>query len=119
MKYNKAEIINHVIAKTYLCCVKEFNDIILTDDNNLTTKPLIFKNNEVVIDLDCIEIIKAENQNKNRDRTMDCCFAISNESNLEIVLVELRFNYRESSYRKMANLKKKFLLKKLQIQNIS
>ena len=96
MKYNKIETINHIVSQNYPCCLKDFNQVILDEDNSLITLPTLFSD-VTVIDLDCIEIIKAKNEGRNRASTMDCCFAISDASNLEMLLVELRFNYQNLS----------------------
>ena len=96
MKYNKKETLGHIISKTYPCCIKDFNQIIFDEDDNIDTIPSFFSN-VLVIDLDCVEKNKAKIEKRIQCKTMDTTFAISNTSSIEMLLVELRFNYRNLS----------------------
>lgn len=107
MKYNKAETKKHIVSQTYPCCVKDFNQIVLDEDDSLVTLPTIFTDVEV-LDLDCVEIEKARSEHRNQNRTMDSTFAISDANSLEMLLVELRFNYTN-----LANLNRIVLLEKV------
>lgn len=107
MNYDKTQTENHIVSKTHTCCVKDFNQIILNEDNNLAALPTTF-NNVTVLDLDCVEIINAKNETRNQNRTMDCTFAISNAATIQMLLVELRFNYKN-----LANLNRIVLLEKV------
>lgn len=107
MKYNKVETKKHLVSQTYPCCVKDFNQIVLDEDDSLTTLPTFFTDVEV-LDLDCVEIEKARNEHRNQNRTMDTTFAISDATSLEMLLVELRFNYTN-----LANLNRIELLEKV------
>jgi len=107
MKYNKLETEKHVISQSYQCCVKDYNEIVLNEDDSITVIPTIFTDVNV-IDLDCVEKIRAQNKSQNRQSTMDSTFAISDSSNLEMLLVELRFNYRN-----LSNLNRKKLIDKV------
>lgn len=107
MKYNKVETKKHIVSQTYSCCVKDFNQIVLDEDDSLVELPSIFTNVEV-LDLDCVEIAVARSEHRNQNRTMDTTFTISDASKLEMLLVELRFNYTN-----LANLNRIELLEKV------
>jgi len=107
MEYNKVETENHIVSRTYFCCIKDFNRIILEEDDSLSVLPTVFTDIKV-IDLDCVEIEKARREHRNRNRTMDSTFAISDSSSLEMLLVEFRFNYTN-----LANLNRLILLEKV------
>ncbi|NHM08354.1 hypothetical protein G4D82_14085 [Flavobacterium sp. CYK-4] len=96
MKYNKAATISHTLSTTYPCCVKDFNQVILEEDDNLVALPNYFTNVNV-IDLDCVELNKAKAEIRPQNKTMDTTFVISNTTTAEMLLVELRFNYRNLS----------------------
>lgn len=96
MKYNKEKTLDHIISKTFPCCVKDFNQVILDEDDNLNNIPSFFTD-VLVIDLDCVEKNKAKTERRIQCKTMDNTFAISNVSSIEMLLVELRFNYRNLS----------------------
>lgn len=107
MKYNKVETKKHIVSQENPCCVKDFNQIVLDEDDSLAVLPNIFTDAEV-IDLDCVEIEKARSEHRNQNRTMDTTFAISDSSAIEMLLVELRFNYVN-----LANLNRIELLEKV------
>lgn len=107
MKYNKVETKKHVVSQENPCCVKDFNLVILNEDNSLAVLPNVFTDVEI-IDLDCVEIEKARSNNRNQNRTMDTTFAISDSNALKMLLVELRFNYVN-----LANLNRNELLEKV------
>ncbi|MCQ4142241.1 hypothetical protein [Chryseobacterium sp. EO14] len=107
MKYNKVETLKHVIAISYANCVKDYNQIVLDEDDSINLLPTIFDNVQV-IDLDCVEKKLAGNERRNQKSTMDTTFAISDSLRLEMLLVELRFNYIN-----LANLNRKKLLDKV------
>lgn len=107
MNYNKLETKNHLVSQTYPCCVRDFNQIVLDEDDSLNTLPSFFTDVEV-LDLDCVEIEKARSEHRNQNRTMDTTFAISDSTSLEMLLVELRFNYIN-----LANLNRIELLEKV------
>lgn len=44
MKYNKKETLGHIISKTFPCCIKDFNQIIFDEDDNIDTIPSFFSN---------------------------------------------------------------------------
>lgn len=96
MKYNNNETLNHIVSKSYPCCVKDFNEVVFNEDDSLSEIPDYFAETDV-IDLDCVEIERARIERRNQISTMDCTFAISDNENLEMLLVELRFNYKNLS----------------------
>ena len=73
MTYNKTAILNHPIAKSYPSCVKDLDMIILTNDNQLKTKPNYFI--EVInIDLDAVQEEIAIRDKKDKDSSTDTFF---------------------------------------------
>ena len=107
IKYNRVETLNHASAKAYPNCIKDYNLLILSEDNNLNEKPDFFSD-VLVLDLDCAEIIKAKSEKRNQNSTMDSAFVIADEKNKEILLVELRLNYKN-----LYNLNRKKLIDKV------
>lgn len=107
MKYNKKETENHPILISFNLCKKDFNEVILKDDDSLNELPDFF-NNINVIDLDCVELNKAKIEKRLQTKTMDLSFAISDLINIEMLLVELRFNYVN-----LSNLDRKELIGKV------
>jgi hypothetical protein len=107
MKYNKIETENQCILNSFNLCKKDFNEAILKDDDSLNQLPNYFTNVEI-IDLDCIELNKAKLEKRLQCKTMDLTFAISDPFTIEMLLVELRFNYFN-----LSNLDRKELLGKV------
>lgn len=92
MKYNNTETETHIVAKTYSSCLVDIDQLIFKDDDSLLEVGNEF-DNSVVIDLDGVEILRAQADKRNRKSTMDCTFAISDDTKTEMLLVEFRFNY--------------------------
>ena len=107
MKYNKTETENHCILNSFNLCKKDVNEEILKYDDSLNQLPNYFTNVEI-IDLDCIERNKAKLEKRLQCKTMDLTFAISDSFTIEMLLVELRFNYFN-----LSNLDRKELLGKV------
>lgn len=107
MKYCKKETLNHTISNIFPCCIKDFNRLIYDEDDNLNKLPHLFQD-VLVIDLDCVEKNKAKSEKRAQCKTMDSTFAILNGSSIEMLLVELRFNYKN-----LSNLDRKELLGKV------
>ncbi len=107
MKYNRDSTINHELVQKYPNCLQDFDEIIFNDDDSLDSKPNDF-NNVKVINLDDVEIsVSREQNNRQRNKTMDTTFVISNENKEEMLLVELRFNYTNLKNLKLSELKGK------------
>lgn len=108
MKYSKVETLALSVQIDKVGCLIDLNTLILKE-GCLDTMP-VFINNEVVIDMDCVELRIAQAERRNRNKSMDSSFVIvdcSINAN-EILLVEFRFNYEN-----MKNLDKKSLFNKV------
>lgn len=92
MKYSKQKTASHIVAQTYPSCLVDIDQLIFKDDDSLLEVGNEFDNSDV-IDLDGVEILRAQTERRNQKSTMDCTFAISDESKTEMLLVEFRFNY--------------------------
>jgi hypothetical protein len=109
MKYSKSDTIAHEVSMNNSECLTIFNELIIKE--GYTGSESIFIDDVIVLDMDCIEKINAKNEgNRNRNSSMDCAFAIKDVvvQNVEIVLVELRFNYKS-----LKNLSQNELLSKV------
>ncbi|MEO8238119.1 MAG: hypothetical protein ABI576_08415 [Flavobacterium sp.] len=92
MKYSKPKTASHIVARTYPSCLVDIDQLIFKDDDSLLEIGNEFDNSNV-IDLDGVEILRAQSEKRNRKSTMDCTFAIIDDSKTEMLLVEFRFNY--------------------------
>ncbi|MBS9766286.1 MAG: hypothetical protein KGV44_01945 [Flavobacteriaceae bacterium] len=112
MKYSRSKTITHPISTKHKDCVKDFNNVILNEDDSLNTKPSIFNNVEV-INTDCVEKERVEQMGGgDRNRTMDVAFAIAESSDCEIseiIFVELKLNCINPNNLKRGELKGKVL----------
>ena len=109
MKYSKPETLAHIVSINNPGCLTIFNDLIVTEGYDGAGN--VFNDDVIVLDMDCVEINNARNDgNRNRNSSMDCTFAIKDEVNhsVEMLLVELRFNYQ-----KLKKLKQQKLLDKV------
>lgn len=92
MTYNKTATLNHPIAKSYPSCVKDLDMIILTNDNQLKTKPNYFLE-VITIDLDAVQEEIAIRDKKDKDSSTDTFFiAIDTKKKSKCILVELKLN---------------------------
>jgi len=107
MKYNGLATLNHSISKSYPSCLADLNEVILREDDSLSSIPALF-DSICVQDMDCVERIIANAELRQRRKSMDISFAISNTSRTEMLLVELRFNYKN-----LANLNREVLMDKV------
>lgn len=107
MKYNLNLTQNHELSRSFEACVVDYNQLIYKEDESLTELFYFFKNVEV-IDLDCVEKCKSIVNNRPRFKTMDSCFAICDITRVNMLLVELRFNYKN-----LKNLNRESLLGKV------
>ncbi len=99
MQYNQQQTISNLLAEKHSGCVKEINAIILQEDDSLSEVPSLF-DDVLVIDLDCVEKQTAKKERRNQQKTMDITFAINplNKQQLtEMLLVELRLNFKNPS----------------------
>lgn len=95
MKYDKLTTKNHNVSKQYLCCLEDFNKIVHREDDELKNKQIPQLVSDVeVLNLDCAEGKRCAPNNIQRNKTMDIAFAVSDSLNIEILLVEFRFNYK-------------------------
>ena len=108
MKYDKLTTKNHNVSKQYLCCLEDFNKIVHREDNELKNKQISQLVSDVeVLDLDCEEEKRCIPNNIQRNKTMDIAFAISDSHNIEILLVEFRFNFKNPNNMKKEDLEGK------------
>ena len=112
--YNRTATLNHFIAKNYPSCVKDLDIIILTNDNQLKTKPKLFAE-VIAIDLDAVQEEIAIRNKKDKDSSTDTFFvAIDANEKHKCILVELKLNV-ENPYnyfnknRNREDLKKKII----------
>ena len=112
--YNRTARLNHFIAKNYPSCVKDLDIIILTNDNQLKTKPKLFAE-VIAIDLDAVQEEIAIRNKKDKDSSTDTFFiAIDTKKKSKCILVELKLNV-ENPYnyfnknRNREDLKKKII----------
>lgn len=94
MKYDLEKTQTHNLSLDFHCCLKNYNQIIQSEDDDLDDLPSIFDDNVVAIDLDCIERLRASQLRQDQVSTMDTVFAISDLDQTEMLLVELRLNYK-------------------------
>lgn len=95
MKYSKSETLLHIVSINNPECLIVLNDLLFTEGYDGTE--VVFNEDVTALDMDCVEINNARNEGKrNRNSSMDCTFAIKDEVNgdVEMLLVELRFNYK-------------------------
>jgi hypothetical protein len=91
MLYSQGDTLNHKIAVAYKACLLDLDDLIHQEDN-LSVGNVGQFNSSVVIDLDSVEVLKAQAEVRQQNSTMDCSFAIKDKKT-EMLLVEFRFNY--------------------------
>ncbi|MFD1770842.1 hypothetical protein [Sphingobacterium suaedae] len=107
MKYSKSSTLNHPLAQSYPECVKDINQVIFDEDDNLVVPGNSFTEVEV-IDLDCVESKVAKKEKRSPNKTCDITFVVENGTDSKSLLVELRFNYKN-----LSNLKKDDLVGKV------
>ncbi len=105
MKYSKIKTLTLSNSLNKSECLVNFNDLII---NEGYTGVLVFNETDIVLDMDCVELKIAQSEHRVNNSSMDCAFVIDDESNEEVLLVELRFNYKN-----MKNLDRNKLLKKV------
>lgn len=84
---------NHLVSKLYPDSLVDLDLLIHREDSESTGVKTQF-NNSLVIDLDCVERVKATKECRRRFSTMDCTLAIRDETETNMLLVELRLNYK-------------------------
>lgn len=95
MEYNKNKTISHPIAIQHPCCIQDFNEVIKNEDDTLKTKQYscIFISSVEVLNLDCAKNKEYPiGMGKERPKSMDITFAISENDKAEIVLVDFKLN---------------------------
>lgn len=93
MKYSKKQTIKLATEINRIPCLINLNDLILKEGcSNLMP---VFLNDEIVIDMDCVESKLAKEEKRIKKKSMDSAFIIANaEKGEEVLLVEFRFNYK-------------------------
>lgn len=107
MKYDRTLTLNHIKSMQHPACLIDFNSLIVKEGFNANLP--VFENGIDVLDLDCVERVLAASAGRNQNKSMDCTFAIKDDTNAELLLVEFRFNYQN-----MKNLTRTELIGKVQ-----
>lgn len=95
MKYDKQKTINHPISITYSCCIQDFNEVVKEEDNVLKAKQYtcVFLSSVEVLNLDCVKDKQYPIEiGKERPKSMDISFAISENDRTEMILVDFKLN---------------------------
>lgn len=103
LRYSKIDTEKLAIDINKTECLVYLNKLII-DEGCLDEMP-VFENNEVVINMDCVEKLVAKSENRKQLKSMDSSFVIGND---QILLTEFRFNYK-----KMSNLNREELFGKV------
>ncbi|TAG54367.1 MAG: hypothetical protein EAZ27_09135 [Cytophagales bacterium] len=107
MQYSKLATLNHAVSVKNPACVTNFNDLIIKE--GFEGSEIVFQNDVIVLDMDCVESKNANAEKGDNLSSMDCTFAIEiNKINVEMLMVEPRFNYKN-----LQNLDRKKLLDKV------
>lgn len=107
MKYSKQATINFAKHIDKEMCLEEIGKLIVKEGYKETTATF---NDEVVLNMDCVEGKVASKEKRSPNKSMDSAFVALDGSGTiqEIVFVEYRFNYEN-----MSNLKKEDLFGKV------
>lgn len=108
MKYFEHETNNLASYLDKVSCLSDLNQLILAE--GCTEIMPFFLNNEIVIDMDCVERETALLENRLFRKSMDCAIICSLDKPVisEVVLIEFRFNYTS-----MRNINRNSLLDKV------
>jgi hypothetical protein len=107
MKYDRTLTLNHIKSIQHPACMIDFNDLIANEGFNGNLP--IFEKGIDVLDLDCVERALAIAAGRNLLKSMDCAFVIKDDTQEEMLLVELKFNYQN-----VRNLLRNELVEKVQ-----
>jgi hypothetical protein len=93
MKYSETETRNLSAQINKDMCLEDLNDLIVKEGCSETLP--VFVNNEIVLDMDCVELKLAKAESRKQNKSMDSAFVIADNSGTkkDILLVEFRFNY--------------------------
>jgi len=108
MKYCQTTTENHPVSSKHFSCIENIN-LLLTNEGHIGTA-VLFINDEVVLNLDCVEAIIALNDDdRERNKSMDFSFGIANDdkSIQLMVLAELKLNSLNPNHIRMDHLKEK------------
>lgn len=110
MKYDKQKTISHPVSITYSCCIQDFNEVVKNEDDELNAKQYtcVFLSSVEVLNLDCAKDKKYPIEvGKERPKSMDITFAISENNDSEMVLVDFKLNVRNPNTLKKDGLERK------------
>lgn len=96
MKYDHINTITNSVSQTHPQCLKLIDEIILKDDDSISTLVNMFDKSKA-IDVDSVETCLASLEKRNENKTMDLAFSISDGNHIEIQLVELKLNVKNTS----------------------
>lgn len=106
MKYDKQKTINHPVSATYPCCIQDFNEVVKNEDESLSQIPNLL-NDVDVLNLDYAKDKKSIEVGEERPKSMDITFAISENNDSEMVLVDFKLNVRNPNTLKKDGLERK------------
>ena len=94
MKYSREETLtlsNHIKKDQ---CLEYLNDLLIRE--GCSSIMPVFDNNEIVLDMDCVEHQNIRGTGIGARKSMDCAFVLTNADGtlIEILLVEFKFNVR-------------------------
>lgn len=110
MEYNKDKTINHSIVIQHPCCVQDFNEVVKKEDDGLKIKDDV---PNFISDAKVLNIDDAKNEKypiemgEERPKSMDITFAISDNNDSEMVLVDFKLNVRSPNTLKKDGLERK------------
>jgi hypothetical protein len=117
MKYCQATTMNHQVAQKYTSCITDINALTLKE--GYTGVSPLFTNAEVVINLDEAEsLFSVSIGRKEKNKSMDMAFGISNSTRNQMLMVELKFNVTEFYSLKKTDLEGKVAGSSLMLSNI-
>jgi hypothetical protein len=93
MKYSETETLKLSAQINKDQCLLGLN-VLISKEGCSETMP-VFVNNEIILDMDCVELQLAMANTRKQNKSMDSAFVITDNSGKkkEILFVEFRFNY--------------------------
>ncbi|MBP6662271.1 MAG: hypothetical protein KA172_04215 [Paludibacter sp.] len=83
---------NHHLSLSHKDCLLSLNEMIRKENKNKACSA--FDNSWIVLDLDSVEIKKAQKEgNRNRNATCDCTAGVKKNNAPKMLLIECRLNY--------------------------
>jgi hypothetical protein len=92
--YSNDTTLNHPIAYTFPASVISFNEAVTKENSNRTCT--VFDSTWKVIDLDAVELQRAQSQRRNRTSTCDNAVGVFINTNPRMLLIEYKLNIRNT-----------------------